>query len=877
MSVGYDCLVQIVQPGSPPDVRLAGMRGFAEELGWTPSYEFQRQLSPERITDHLIVEHGLENTAIISFLPSAARPTELSQDSLRALLTLSYNNLVEWHVFVSDTEVRYVNNLTSPSADFVRQLSRYDTHFASSNYFQELVNEITLRRNVIPCDDLLISTISRWKRLISSDYEGRIDNEKISALVNLIILARGCEDYRSFVSPSGHHLLLDKLKLQNEQHVDLSEVFRQAFAFLDIGIESVNFLRFNLLSELTQFDKSTAYDLFRDFYRPSAAPFSFNFAFMSKHALSRIYERYVSLLEFGEGDPEQLSFLKEIPREIASAKSGAVYTPQFIAGFFARFLRENMTPRTFRELRAIDPACGSGIFLRSLLELQGSPFTVGATRQSIISNFAGVRAIDRDPNACEATALSLALLHLVAVGALPESLKVSRGDAVALALEQELPMASFGAVLTNPPYVKLENLSPKELEIYGSYLGDEASGRIDSYIAFVKLCLELVADGGFVCLVLPQAFLLADNARFLRKRIAESFNVRCIVDLSSVRVFEGLGIYTLLLVVEKKRPFVVAQAPAQVASCEGLVGPALQACLEGRSVETPYYRVFKVDQSFFSLDRWVIMEPAEIQLRQELRNFKSLSEYLTVRQGIVTGDDEVFVVPKSAIPRGEETLYKPYLRDREIFRYKTPDSVDFFMFYPFEDGRAFTEEEIVGEFPETWRYLLSSRERLEQRGPVKRADAPWWRPAWPRDPKVLLGPKIVCPHLMLTPRFAVDLEGRYLVSRSPFASAATKPEAATLVSFFCAVLNSSVVAWYISTHAFKYSQGYNRIEVALLRHIPVPDPASLRADRLVGLLRLVDTAIREGPDQELDERIDDVVFDCYGFSTTDRQWLRGNP
>jgi len=203
--------------------------------------------------------------------------------------------------------------------------------------------------------------------------------------------------------------------------------------------------------------------------------------------------------------------------------------------------------------------------------------TVGTTRQSIIKNFAGVQAIDRDPNACEATALSLALLHLVAVGVLPESFNVLRADAVGLALKEELSKASFGAVLANPPYVKLENLTPNEVRVYTSYLGDEAAGRIDSYIAFVKLCLELVASGGFVCLVLPQAFLLADNARFLRKRIAKSFNVRCLVDLSAVKVFKRLGIYTALLIVEKKRLLSVDEMPAQVASCEGLIGPALQA------------------------------------------------------------------------------------------------------------------------------------------------------------------------------------------------------------------------------------------------------------------------------------------------------------
>jgi type I restriction-modification system DNA methylase subunit len=116
-----------------------------------------------------------------------------------------------------------------------------------------------------------------------------------------------------------------------------------------------------------EFDWSTTYEMFRDFYKSSASPYEFNFAFMSKHALSRIYERFVALLEFEDDVSGQLSFLPSIPLEKQPRKAGAVYTPQFIASFFVRYVRENVTPRMFRNVRFIDPACGSGIFARTLL------------------------------------------------------------------------------------------------------------------------------------------------------------------------------------------------------------------------------------------------------------------------------------------------------------------------------------------------------------------------------------------------------------------------------------------------------------------------------------------------------------------------------
>jgi len=155
---------------------------------------------------------------------------------------------------------------------------------------------------------------------------------------------------------------------------------------------------------------------------------------MSKHALSRIYEKYVALLRSDESDEgsSQLSLVRPLPKEMHQYKSGAIYTPQFVAGFFARFIRDNLTPRSFRELRTIDPACGSGLFLRNILELQCDPFAQGITPATITNAFSRTEGIDKDVNACEATRLSLALLHLIATGRLPpaHNLRITNEDAI---------------------------------------------------------------------------------------------------------------------------------------------------------------------------------------------------------------------------------------------------------------------------------------------------------------------------------------------------------------------------------------------------------------------------------------------------------------
>jgi hypothetical protein len=132
--------------------------------------------------------------------------------------------------------------------------------------------------------------------------------------------------------------------------------------------------------------------------------------------------------------------------------------------------------------------------------------------------------------------------------------------------------------------VKLDNLTAVERDVYRRYLGSKDLGRIDAYIPFMKLCLDIVKPGGFVCAVLPQTFMTASNAAQIRKTISDGFEIRCIIDLSAVPVFEGVGAYSILLVVQKHKGRSRDDVAVRVAQVTEGVGAALQACLDGDDV-----------------------------------------------------------------------------------------------------------------------------------------------------------------------------------------------------------------------------------------------------------------------------------------------------
>jgi N-6 DNA Methylase/TaqI-like C-terminal specificity domain len=882
LPVPYNDLVCIADGATAPDQRAMAMKSFAQELDWIPSYEVQGTFGVSSIAGHLIVEHGLENAAAITFLKSPFRSSELGADQLKALLAVSYNNLIEWHLFISGTDARWINNLADRAAGNADRVIQLDPNellpVVSSSKLDELDRTSNFRRSIRSCDEALLQIVSRWKLLLKADYP-TIENRNLSALFNALIFVRGCEDRNLDRAPGSTRVLLDSLGAESGDQINVLRVLRNGLLKTGISNKLSDFVREDDLAPFESLDFATAFNLFRELYAPKDAAYDFNFALMSKHALSRIYEKYVALLQPEDETkaPVQLSLIRPIPKEIPQYKSGAIYTPQFVAGFFARFLRENLTPRSFRDLRSIDPACGSGLFLRNLLELQADPFAPGITSATISRAFSQTEGIDRDINACEATRLSLALLHLIATGNLPKAsdLRVTNGDAINAIMTGKLERRAYGAVMTNPPYVKLDHLSSADRELYSQYLGAEYAGRLDAYIPFVRLCLELTQPGGITCLVLPQTFLTAANASVLRRAMSEEFNIRCLIDLSAVPVFENVGTYTILLILQRKKSSNDLEKPmAQIAQVTESVGAALQACLDGRMEKTEYYSVFAAAQSTFSHESWVIVSPEQLIIDERLSYLPKLSDFMTVTQGFVTGADKVFIRAREAVPRGEERIYFDFLPDRQIGRYSVPRKTTEVVFSPFDGERPLAEEELADRFPKTWSYLLSKREELEARRSVTHNKVPWWKPVRSRDPSSLLRPKIVCPHLMLTPRFAINPNGRLTVSHSPYIFAKDRGEEQALIRFFCAVLNSTVCNWYIRTYSPKYGRGYNRLEVNLLNGVPVPDLTKIDAKTLSLVTDAVDRLSAKS-DERVDDDLDDLICGLYGFTPTERRKLFG--
>ncbi|HRX86167.1 MAG TPA: N-6 DNA methylase, partial [Phycisphaerae bacterium] len=364
MAPATEIVYRLTEATLTAEERQRSLHEFAEETGWYPSDELLEYPGTEHFANgHLLVEHGMANTAVISFLKPDYPFSILDKPSQLRLLELSYNNLVDWHLLPDSRGLTAIFNRTDPPSDY-----RVDTRDAWRADAFAQVSGRKVKPELKALDSAFISTISFWKRAIGAEVGTTATNEHFSALFNVLIFVRAYEDHWRRLGRLTEDRLLINLAASRER-LTIADICQRAFRTL--GSQAIPDFVQELVDQLGVFSEistDTIQLLLMDFYKNRYSPYRYDFSLISKHALSRIYEHYVSILR--KPDDHQLRLFAELSEERANKALGSYYTPQFIARFFARYVQEHTPPKEFREMKVGDPACGSGIFLRTVLDLK---------------------------------------------------------------------------------------------------------------------------------------------------------------------------------------------------------------------------------------------------------------------------------------------------------------------------------------------------------------------------------------------------------------------------------------------------------------------------------------------------------------------------
>ena len=271
----------------------------------------------------------------------------------------------------------------------------------------------------------------------------------------------------------------------------------------------------------------------------------------------------------------------------------------------------------------IDPCCGTGNFLMSL-----------AKRGADVRSLHGA---DIDEVSVEIARINLFLND--------HSLPADRLREMVVRTDSLLGKKSgaFSLVVGNPPWgyqfteKQLHSLSEK-------YASADKTGA-ESYDLFIERGIDLLADGGRLAYVVPEAFLNVASHGAARDKVRADASVSFVSFVGNV--------------------FSDVQCPAVLLGLEKRKGGDVTGCLverDGKRFRIGEGRMPFSDGSVFNTDD---EECAALRKISNVKNARFLKDHAKFALGIVTGNNKEFLSDRDA------TGYEPVLRGTDVFRFRT--------------------------------------------------------------------------------------------------------------------------------------------------------------------------------------------------------------
>lgn len=247
----------------------------------------------------------------------------------------------------------------------------------------------------------------------------------------------------------------------------------------------------------------------------------------------------------------------------------------------------------------------------------------------------------------------------------------------------------YDYIIGNPPYVRLHDLD------HGmrSRLGDFrfGNGTTDMYILFYEKCMGLLGSGGKLCFITPNSYFKNASQGKFREWVAGNGFLSSIWDYGNIRVFDA-DTYTAVALMD----------------ASGNGGRIRYALMDGADSEK--YHVW-LDSDYLSGKKpWRFGSARDMEFLDCNRKLGvKLGDICTVRNGISTNADGVYVVSQDTVERLGLELARPAVKA------STLDSGNCIIFPYRDEGGTFVvipEDEMKESFPNTYAYLSARKDVL---------------------------------------------------------------------------------------------------------------------------------------------------------------------
>ena len=731
------------------------------------------------------MDYSFRIRGVSRFLLEAKPLGEVLEDRyVQQALDYAWNADVDWVVLCNFSELKLYYASSHRAArlrPFLELAAQdYDTRFAELWLLgREATEKHELRQNAVgierrrPVNELLFEDLGRWRHELLRSMQSYHDwsraqiEEAIQRILNRVIFIRSVEDReidnrrlepllrqlegRSADLPRRLALLFRELDdVYNER------LFEQHFSERYAG-EALSLLQ--LVEGLLKGRDGTSYD----------------FAAIGADVLGAVYEQYLTQVQAERERRKQ---------------QGIYYTPRYVVSYIVRntltraleTAQERGGLEAARNLRVLDPACGSGSFLIAAFDVLDEWFaqndhslndTTKRRRHILRDNLFGV---DLDPQAVEVTRLNLWLRAVHRQENLPKIPNIREGNSLvddSFDWRREFPQVfaggGFDVVIGNPPYVRQESLSQGFKRMarkrYRTW-----HGRADLYVCFYERAHELLRPGGFFGFVSSNKFMRAAYGAKLRKHLLTVTRLQEIVDFGRLPVFKSAAAYPAIVITRKREE--------SGDDSQEFIYAAIHD-LEFQDFDVAVSEQFTMlDERSLRGDVWALASAEDMEIFLQMRAAGvPLQDYLgrqtRVLFGIKPGLNEAFVIGRGTRDRmvrlnpQSAELIQPLLHGKDVRKYRVVDEGRFLVNIP----KGWTREQCGNSNPDEWLrtrhpLIMEHLGQFEERA-RRRTDQGehWWELRACAYLQEFSEPKIVFPDIARESRCTLDSEG-FLLSNT---------------------------------------------------------------------------------------------------------------
>lgn len=511
----------------------------------------------------------------------------------------------------------------------------------------------------------------------------------------------------------------------------------------------------------------------------------------------------------------------ELKEESIKKQFGIEFTSEEIANDIVRLTIEDIENGD----RILDPAVGSGVFLRSCLDHLYKKHQIQPC-YAVQSVLYGSDIVDEY---VYATKLGL-LLKVFSMGGYVEKMDMGNikcGNAL------KMYDTRFKYVLGNPPYIKWQLLND-ETRMWLSRTFSRISGTYNIYLAFMEHFLSLLEEGGRLGFIVPNGILTSRSAADFRDWLYHNYRIEYFIDFSDSKLFKASA-YSCIIVLSKTSPRKYFRL---------LRAKSLKDLKDAEYLKASINPTEKI---------WHVVTNEENDHIKKIEFAgKKLGEFGRISTGIATLKDHIYIFELTEkrygffVKRYEDLEFEI---ESEIVRPLTKVSrkdLNLGIIFPYCNTAGRTEliDEVTMQrfYPRTLEYLSFARKELEQRDKGRRSYDSWY--AYGRTQNLdNEGVKILTPTFSRKPAFFVEWDSKRLfcngyglifnTNKSLNASQRTMlmfneteftPDIDKMkIEFLKRMLNSKVMEYYISLTSENLSGGYKCYQKKYIERFSIPD------------------------------------------------------